>query len=249
LDGSGSTDPDDGIGSYLWSQVEGDPVSLTDSTSSITSFTTPKSDSFGKNLKFKLTVKDFGGLQGTVDSAVYVSQSTVANSPPNVTITSPTDGACFDSGAGIIFAGSASDPEDGDLADSLVWTSDRDGQIGTGGSFSAVLSNGTHTITASVSDSGSLTVSSSVTIMVGSGRDGVELSATAYKIKGDKYADLNWNGASSTNVDVYRDGSLITTTTNDGAYNHGPFSKGKPATYQVCEAGTLNCSNEITVSW
>jgi hypothetical protein len=249
LDGSASTDPDDGIGSYLWSQVEGDPVSLTDSTSSITSFTTPKSDSFGKNLKFKLTVKDFGGLQGTADSAVYVSQSKSTNSPPNVTITSPTEGACFDSGAGIIFVGSASDPEDGDLADSLVWTSDRDGQIGTGGSFSAVLSNGTHTITASVSDSGSLTGSGSVTITAVSGKDGVELTATAYKIKGDKYADLTWNGATLTNVDVYRDGSLITTTTNDGAYTHGPFSKGKPATYQVCEAGTLNCSNEITVSW
>ncbi|MGD2029767.1 MAG: PKD domain-containing protein [Desulfobacterales bacterium] len=249
LDGSASTDPDDGIGSYLWSQVEGDPVSLTDSTSSITSFTTPKSDSFGKNLKFKLTVKDFGGLKGTADSAVYVSQSTSTNSPPNVTITSPTEGACFDSSAGIIFVGSASDPEDGDLADSLVWTSDRDGQIGTGGSFRAVLSNGTHTITASVSDSGSLTGSGSITITAVSGKDGVELTATAHKIKGDKYADLTWNGATLTNVDVYRDGSLITTTTNDGSYTHGPFSKGKPATYQVCEAGTLNCSNEITVSW
>lgn len=249
LDGSQSTDPDDGIGSYLWSQVEGVPVSLTDSTSYATSFTAPKSNSFGKNLKFKLTVKDLGGLQGTAESAVYVSKKKVLNNPPTVTITSPNDGVSFDSGAGIFFVGSATDPEDEDLTESLVWASNRDGQIGTGGSFSAVLSDGTHTINTSVSDSGSLTSSDSVTITVGSGIDGISLNVNSYKIKGDKYADLTWIGVTSANVDVYREDSLITTTTNDGEYTHGPFSKGKPATYQVCEVGTSNCSNEVTASW
>ena len=38
----------------------------------------------------------------------------------------------------------------GDLTVSLVWTSDIDAQIGTGGSFSTTLSDGNHTITASV---------------------------------------------------------------------------------------------------
>jgi hypothetical protein len=75
------------------------------------------------------------------------------------------------------------------------------------------------------------------------------LSVDAYKKKGDKYAELTWSGASLENVDVYRDGVKIDTTANDGEYVHGPFGKGKPATYQVCEAGTSNCSNEITVSW
>jgi hypothetical protein len=79
--------------------------------------------------------------------------------------------------------------------------------------------------------------------------DEIALTATAYKIKGDKYAELIWNGATSTDVDVYRDGNLIATTVNNGTYTHGPFSKGCPATYQACEAGTSNCSNEVTVSW
>ncbi len=82
LDGSASMDPDDGIASYLWTQVEGDPVSLSDLTSAVTTFTAPKTDQHGKNLKFKLTVKDFGGLQGTADSSVYVRQNEVANNPP-----------------------------------------------------------------------------------------------------------------------------------------------------------------------
>jgi hypothetical protein len=41
-----------------------------------------------------------------------------------------------------------------------------DGQIGTGGSFGAVLSNGTHTITAAVTDSGSQSCDAFITIEV-----------------------------------------------------------------------------------
>jgi hypothetical protein len=249
LDGSASTDSDDGIVSYLWSQIEGDPVSLTNSTSSITTFTAPKSDSFGKNLNFRLTVKDRGGLQSMADSTVYVSQNTVSNNPPTVTIISPIEGASFASGASIVLAGSAFDSEDGDLTNSIVWTSDLNGQLGAGGSISVLLSDGTHKITAAVTNSGSLTESTSVTITMEGNKDGIDISIATYKIKGDKYADLTWNGATSTNVDIYRDGSLITTTDSNGAYTHGPFSKGKPATYQICEAGTSTCSKEVTVSW
>ena len=222
---------------------------MSDPTSAVTTFKAPKSDPLGKNVKMKLTVKDHGGLQSTADSSIFVTQNELPNNPPSLTITSPTDGASFDSRAGIIFSGSVSDPEDSDLTGSIVWTSNLDGQIGTGGSIGAILSDGTHTITASVTDSGSLTGNSSVTITVGSGEDSVNLTVTAYKTKGDKHADLTWSGASSTDVDIYRDGSLVTTTANDGAYTHGPFNKGKPATYQVCEAGMSTCSNEVTVSW
>jgi chitodextrinase len=74
LDGTASTDSDDGIASYLWSQVEGDPVSLSDPSSAVTTFAAPKTDLPGKNFKLKLTVKDHGGLQGTADSSIYVIQ-------------------------------------------------------------------------------------------------------------------------------------------------------------------------------
>ena len=83
LDGAASMDPDDGIASHLWSQVEGDPVSLSDPTSVVTTFTAPKTDQHGKNLKFKLTVKDFGGLQDTADSSIYVRQNELPNNPPS----------------------------------------------------------------------------------------------------------------------------------------------------------------------
>ncbi|TFB11335.1 hypothetical protein E3V55_03775 [Candidatus Marinimicrobia bacterium MT.SAG.3] len=91
-----------------------------------------------------------------------------SNDPPTVSITSPADGSTFDSGATINFAGTANDTEDGDLTANLVWTSSIDGQIGTGGSFSTTtLSDGDHTISAEVTDSGGEKASASIGITVG----------------------------------------------------------------------------------
>jgi hypothetical protein len=90
-----------------------------------------------------------------------------ANDLPTVAISSPTNGATFESGALIDFAGAASDTEDGDLTASIAWVSNIDGSIGSGGSFQAVLSDGVHTITASVTDSGGETGSDSISITVG----------------------------------------------------------------------------------
>lgn len=106
---------------------------------------------------------------GRVDAyaAVAAAVGVPENDPPTASITSPADGANFDSGATIVFQGTATDTEDGDLTAALGWTSSKDGPIGTGGSFSTTLSDGTHTITASVTDSGGKTGSASVDITVG----------------------------------------------------------------------------------
>jgi subtilisin len=101
------------------------------------------------------------------------------NTAPSVTISAPANGASFPSGTSISFTGSASDAQDGNLTSSLTWTSSLDGPVGTGGSFSAVLSEGTHTVTASVTDSGGLTGSASITIVVepGSGDQTVTVAS------------------------------------------------------------------------
>jgi len=109
------------------------------------------------------------------------------NNPPSVSITSPADGSTFSSGATISFAGSASDTEDGDLTASLVWTSDIDGQIGTGGSFDKVLSDGNHNITASVTDSGDASSSDSISVTVGSvGQTTMIVEETSFSTKTNK---------------------------------------------------------------
>ncbi|OHA50433.1 MAG: hypothetical protein A2W59_01915 [Candidatus Terrybacteria bacterium RIFCSPHIGHO2_02_41_19] len=62
--------------------------------------------------------------------------------------------------------------------------------------------------------------------------------------------DLSWGGATSGNVDVYRNGSVVTTTANDWAYTDHINQKGSGTfTYKICEAGKSACSNESTVAF
>jgi subtilisin len=101
------------------------------------------------------------------------------NTKPSVNISSPANNASFTSGTSINFSGTATDAEDGDLTSDLVWTSNLDSDIGTGGSFNAVLSDGTHTITASVTDSDGLTGSASITVTVTQSGGGGTITVTA----------------------------------------------------------------------
>jgi len=61
--------------------------------------------------------------------------------------------------------------------------------------------------------------------------------------------DLSWSGATSASVDIYRNGVVIATVpSNPGSYTDSTGQKGRATfTYQVCEAGTQTCSNQVTV--
>ncbi len=76
----------------------------------------------------------------------------------------------------------------------------------------------------------------------------ITLSAIGYKVKGRQKAKLSWNGSTAINVDIYRNGSQIETSANDGSYTDHINKRGKGTyTYQVCEEGTTTCSNEVIV--
>src|SRR5262245_1892172 len=76
------------------------------------------------------------------------------NQAPSVWLFTPTAGASYAAGTSISFTGHASDRESGaPSGSSVVWSSDRDGQFGTGESFSyAGLSAGTHIISLTATD-------------------------------------------------------------------------------------------------
>jgi len=79
LDASGSTDPDNGIASYLWTQTAGTSVTLSDTSAIFPTFTSPVVGGSGQALIFQLTVTDNGGLQST-DSVIVNVLTT--NEPP-----------------------------------------------------------------------------------------------------------------------------------------------------------------------
>lgn len=140
------------------------------------------------------------------------------NTPPTAIIDIPVDGSTFSSGTIISFSGSAIDTEDGDLTGDLVWSSNLDGQIGIGGGFDAVLSSGYHTITAAVTDSGGVSGTATINIMV-------EIpSGQTITISGlvDTSYLLNknfWKAQALITVDPALAGAVVTTSLDGSAYS------------------------------
>jgi hypothetical protein len=74
LDGSNSTDPDDGIASFHWTQTAGRPVTFDNPSAAQTFFAAPTVPSDGEDLAVELTVTDNGGLKSTDNCTVMVTQ-------------------------------------------------------------------------------------------------------------------------------------------------------------------------------
>ena len=100
---------------------------------------------------------------------------TIDNGAPHVAITTPQDGAFLFSTTTVTFSAQAQDAENGDLTADIVWTSDQDGQLGTGGTLTAPLSPGLHTIRASATDLGGETTTEIIMISVISQQSGTML--------------------------------------------------------------------------
>ena len=108
LDGSKASDADDGIASYLWEQMNGLPISLSDQTAVRPSFISPDVGPDGSTLKFQLTVTDNGGLRSTdtcIVNVSWVNIPPVSDSGPEQTV---------DEGTTVTLDGSkSSDTDDG----------------------------------------------------------------------------------------------------------------------------------------
>jgi hypothetical protein len=118
---------------------------------------------------FVITAYDINGNESSFSNELTFQPSlTPVNTAPVVEIIAPASGSSFNLSDSVSFAGSAVDSEDGNISDSLSWRSNRDGIIGSGAAFStSILSQGTHTITASAKDSGDLSDLTTITVTVG----------------------------------------------------------------------------------
>ncbi|ABZ76543.1 peptidase S8 and S53 subtilisin kexin sedolisin [Shewanella halifaxensis HAW-EB4] len=77
----------------------------------------------------------------------------------------------------------------------------------------------------------------------------IELSATTSFSKGKDRVSLTWSGASTGRVDVYRNGLIQTTTSNDGSHIDTLRNAYGMYTYSVCDAGTNHCSSNVSVTF
>jgi subtilisin len=176
--------------------------------------------------------------------AMVASGDGSSNAAPTASFThSCTDLECT-------FDGSGSSDTDGSIS-SYAWDFG-DGTSATGATASHDYgAAGTYPVTLTVTDNGDATgaTTQSVTVSTPS-TSGISLSATVYKVKGVHHADLAWSGATSEDVDVFRDGTKVATTANDGAYTDNIGKKGGGSyVYRVCAAGTTTCSNDVTVTF
>jgi hypothetical protein len=114
LDGSKSSDPDDGIESYRWKQVAGPAVTLSDPESKQPAFATPNVTAFGTSLTFELTVADAGGLKSADTTIVNVTGD---NDPP--TANAGADQMVSEKRRVILDGSNSFDPDDG--IDSYEW--------------------------------------------------------------------------------------------------------------------------------
>ena len=220
-----SYDSDGSVVSYSWAFGDG-----ATSTQQNPSHTYSTSGTY----TVELIVTDNEGATGSTSKDVTVSTSTNVSPTADFTFTTNELTATFTD---------ESYDSDGNVV-SWSWTFG-DGATSTQQNPSHTYSTaGTYTVGLTVTDDDGATgsISKDVTVSTSTGGD-IVLTATGRKIRSQRYVDLEWTGAEGTSVDVYRNGSKVTTTENDGFYTEA-VPRGT-YTYQIFD-GT-NWSNEVTV--
>jgi hypothetical protein len=197
------------------------------------------------------------GLVRAYDALQYLGGGSGTDEPPSISITAPAAGTTV--ADIVIITANASDDVGVAQVEFFVDGSslgfDDIGSDGWSASWdTTAFADGLHTVSAAATDTAGQSASDSVSVTVdnsGGVTYPIDLSVTAYKVRGSQYADLVWSGANTTHVDIYRDGVIVNTTLNDGSETDITGQKGGgTAFYQVCEAGnTTNCSNEVTADW
>ena len=114
-----------------------------------------------------------------------------------------------------------------------------------GHSYSAA---GSYQVTLTVTDNDGATHTSSQLVTVTEPGAPVSLSASATVTNNRVKVNLNWSGAKSNKVDIYRDGVMVKTTGNDGSHEDSFRSSAANFIYQVCEKDSAVCSDEISIA-
>jgi photosystem II stability/assembly factor-like uncharacterized protein len=121
--------------------------------------------------------------------------------------------------------------------------------VGDGGIILRTTNGGEPTPTPTPTPSPTATPTPTVTPTPTPTPGAITLSAHGRRVQGRHTVDLSWTGATSANIDIFRDGVVIATVPNNGAFKDFIGVRGGNVRYiyKVCDAGTQNCSNQVTV--
>ena len=196
-----------------------------------------------------------------IDDVVVTADSacTPSNTAPSVSISAPANGSSSTQGQAVTFTGTATDAEDGSLTGSLSWSSNLDGNLSSGGSFStSSLSVGSHTVTASVTDSGSLSGSASVSITVNAPPNtapSVSVTAPANGSTSTQGNNVTFTGTANDTEDGSLSSSISWSSSLDGNLGTGAsvssssLSVGTHTiTASVTDSGSLSGSDTISIT-
>jgi subtilisin family serine protease len=187
-------------------------------------------------------VKSAGsGSPNLLEYTSFIGGSTT-NNPPTAAFTYSCTGLTC------TFTNTSTD-SDGTIASSS-WNFG-DGSTSTATSPShTYASAGTYTVSLTVTDNGGATNSTSQSVTVSSAAENITLSVTGRTQRNGRHqALLSWSGALASSVDVYRNGTRITTTSNSGSYTDSLGKSSGTFSYKVCDAGTTTCSNTASVTF
>ncbi|MCO7224141.1 S8 family serine peptidase [Pleionea sp. CnH1-48] len=224
-----SSDSDGSVVSWSWSFGDGNS-----STSQNPAHTYAAAGSY----TVTLTVTDNEGATDSASQAVTISDG--SNEPPKADFTfAATD-------LDVSFTDASSDV-DGNV---VAWSWDfGDGNTSSSQNPShSYAAEGNYTVTLTVTDDDGAQASVSQDVRVSAPVVSIDLSASVTSLFFFKNISLSWSGATGANVDLYVGGSLSGSTANDGSWSEWRIGSGSE-TYQVCETGTSNCSDEITVNY
>ncbi|MBL4660931.1 MAG: S8 family serine peptidase [Alcanivoracaceae bacterium] len=173
---------------------------------------------------------------GIVDANAAVlalSNNPPVNIPPTASFTSScTDLSCN-------FDASGSSDSDGTIT-GYSWSFGGSGVTASNTFASA----GTFAVTLTVTDNDGATDSVTNNVSVTDPSSGNDITMTLGENNRGNKIKVFWSGATTTRVDIYRDGAFFKRTKNDGLWNDKNVSVGVTYTYQVCNnSSTTFCSN------
>jgi hypothetical protein len=169
------------------------------------------------------------------------------NHAPLVNITSPANNASVVQGRIVTFTATSEDAEDGTLSNTISWSSDIDGPLGTGSTLNvSTLRLGTHTITARSTDSDNLSGTSTISLTVNQFVNRTPVVTINSPANGTTYGtgELIVFSASATDEE---DGNLTSSITWTSSINGSLGSTGQIST-SALSSGTHTITARVTDS-